>query len=115
RHRVAPRPLGEEAARAGGRLGSLRPPGAGVTLQAAGTAVALDKVVKEKLPETEPSLGPSTSDSPATAPTPSAGWTPEWRQIGVSFVAGVIVAALLSLQLREMRKRKPDTQPASPE
>ena len=31
----------------------------------------------------------------------------EWRQIAVSFVAGAVIAILLSLQLREMRRRKP--------
>lgn len=110
--RLRPRFL-EEKVNALAPLGGLLPPGPAAALDAAATAAALDKIYKEPLPDRELSSAPVQVDSPASPP--SAGWTPEWRQIAVSFVAGIIVAALLSLQLRELRKRKPDTQPASRE
>jgi hypothetical protein len=96
-------------------LVGLLPPGPGVGLDAIGTLAALERIGDKPLPEREIPAAPPATTSPATAPAPSAAWTPEWRQIGVSFVAGAVVAALLSLQLREMRKRKQDTQPASQE
>src|SRR5262249_30982287 len=109
--RLTPRFLEEKATVSLAPLGALMPPGVATTLEGVGAAVALEKIGKEPLPDRDYDLTRTTIDSPAT-PSPS-GWTPEWRQIAVSFVAGVIVAALLSLQLREIRKRKPDSQPAS--
>jgi len=112
--RMRPRFLEEKATAALVPLSGLLPPGAAVTLEAAGTAMALEKIVKGPLPETDYSAAAET-DSPPPAAAPPSTWTPEWRQIGISFVAGAIVAALLSLQLREIRKRKRDAQPASQE
>jgi hypothetical protein len=112
--RLRPRFL-EEKVKVIAPVGGILPSGPAAALEAAATVVALEKVYTEPLPEREYDLAPAPTDSPATAPAPSAGWTPEWRQIAVSFVAGVIVAALLSLQLRELRKRKSDAQPASRE
>src|SRR5262249_16262238 len=111
-NRLTPRFLEEKATASLAPLGALMPPGVAPTLEGVATAMALEKIGKEPLPDRDYNLAPSPIDSPAPPPPPS-GWTPEWRQISVSFVAGVIVAALLSLQLREIRKRKPDSQPAS--
>jgi hypothetical protein len=112
--RMRPRFLEEKATASLVPLSGLLPPGAAVTLEAAGTAMALEKIVPEPLPETDYSAA-AEADSPPPAASPPSTWTPEWRQIGISFVAGAIVAALLSLQLREMRKRKRDAQPAPQE
>ncbi|HMF12717.1 MAG TPA: tetratricopeptide repeat protein, partial [Gemmataceae bacterium] len=86
-NRMRSRFLEEKATAALVPLSALMPPGAAVTLEAGGTVVALDKIVKEPLPDSEPSTAAETDSPPPAAPPPAA-WTPEWRQIGVSFVAG---------------------------
>jgi len=98
-------------------LGGILPPGPSAALDAGATARAMDQIMQAPLPTEEPNFPTDVAAaSPASNPSPSAGtWTPEWRQISVSFVAGVIVALLLSMQLREMRKRKQDAQPAAKE
>jgi tetratricopeptide (TPR) repeat protein len=112
--RLRPSLLREKVSTPLAPLAGLLPAVPGTALDAVNTIAALEKISKEPLPsfQEEPSPLP---ESPATTPTPSSGWTPEWRQIAVSFVAGAFVAALLSLQLREMRKRRQDAQPASQE
>ena len=95
-------------------LGELLGPAPAAVLDAAGAVMALEKIMQEPLPKEEQIFEAAANDAPAGAPAPSATWTPEWRQIGI-FVVGAIVGALLSLQLREMRKRKRDAQPASQE
>jgi tetratricopeptide (TPR) repeat protein len=102
----------EEKVKALSPLGGLLPPAPAVALDAAAAAVALDKIYQEPLPAPEMDVAPVDT---AAAPPASTGWTPEWRQIAVSFVVGAVVATLLSLQLREIRRRKQDVQPASRE
>jgi tetratricopeptide (TPR) repeat protein len=95
-------------------LAGLMPPGPNAALDASSTAIALQTIAQAPLPKEEPSFA-EIAGSPASTEPASAAWTPEWRQISVSFVAGVIVALLLSMQLREMRKRKHDAAPAAKE
>jgi hypothetical protein len=113
--RLRPSFLREKAGTQLAPLVGLLPAGPGAALDAANTVTALEKIAKEPLPEAGLATEVTPPDSPTAAPTPSAPWTPEWRQIAVSFVAGAFVAALLSLQLREMRKRRQDAQTASQE
>jgi hypothetical protein len=106
----------ETALRSPGPVRQLIDPAAAALLDVVGTLNALEFVKNLPPPQFDPtqSVG-SASPAPAPAPEPSRPWTPEWRQIAVSFVAGVVVALLLSLQLRELRKRRqqPDAEPAS--
>jgi tetratricopeptide (TPR) repeat protein len=103
----------EEKVKALAPLGGLLPPAPAAALDATAAAMALDRIYQEPLPAQEVDAAPL--DTAAPPPPASNGWTPEWRQIAVSFVAGAVVATLLSLQLREMRKRKQDVQAASRE
>jgi tetratricopeptide (TPR) repeat protein len=108
-----PRFIEEKARSSLAPLAYLLPPGPGFTLEATGTVQALHKVNAEPLPEYEPTVSPIEPPSPASEA--SRPWTLEWRQIAVGFVVGVVVALLLSLQLRELRKRRQqqDAEPAS--
>jgi hypothetical protein len=82
----------------------LLPPGVSPTLGAAGLAMALENVSPN--PRGQVDLEPSAvTETPRSSPS-SSGWSPEWRQIAVSFVAGAVVATLLSLQFRELRRRR---------
>jgi tetratricopeptide (TPR) repeat protein len=57
--------------------------------------------VSDKIPS-----GPETTPTvPPTAPQ-TASWLPDWRTVVVSFAAGMIVMALLSLQVREWQRRR---------
>jgi hypothetical protein len=66
------------------------------------------------LPEYQPSVSPVTPP-PSPPRDASRPWIPGWQQIAVSFVLGAVIALLLSLQLRELRKRRQqqDAEPAS--
>ena len=44
--------------------------------------------------------------APDTPPTPPPAWLPDWRQLGVGFVSGAVVAALAALQWGEWRRRR---------
>lgn len=109
-----PRFIEEKVTRSLAPVAYLLPPGVGFTLEATGAVDALHKVNPEKPPDFKPTV---LATNPAAPPSNEAArpWTPEWRQIGVSFVAGVVIALLLSLQLRELRKRRQqqDAEPAS--
>jgi hypothetical protein len=96
-------------------VAGLLPPGPGAAVNAGNTTLALQKTVQMPLPKEDTLVPGDIPTSPASNAVFSANWTPEWRQIIVSFVAGVIVALLLSMQLREMRKRKQDAAPATKE
>jgi hypothetical protein len=97
-------------------LSGILPPAPSAMLDAVATAEAMHVIMQAPLPREEPNFATDVAPSPASNTSPPSGtWTPEWRQISVSFVAGVIVALLLSMQLREMRKRKQDAEPAAKE
>jgi hypothetical protein len=100
--------LGEKAKLSAQPIGGLLPAGPGVVLEAVGWASALDRVTKDLKPEPAMVLAPDSTPPPPA----KAGWAPDWRQIVVSFVAGAVVATLLSMQFREFRRRK---QPQSAE
>jgi tetratricopeptide (TPR) repeat protein len=95
--------------------GGLLPAGPSAVLNAGNSMLALQKIVQAPLPKEDTLAADNIATSPATNDQAKINWTPEWRQISVSFVAGVIVALLLSMQLREMRKRKQETAPATRE
>src|SRR5262249_11089943 len=97
-------------------VAGLLPPGPSAALDAGATAKAMHEIMQAPLPKEELNFATDVAPSPASnTSSPTGSWTPEWRQISVSFVAGVIVALLLSMQLREMRKRKQDVEPAAKE
>jgi hypothetical protein len=91
----------------------LLPPGPRLMLEGVGWASALDKVIRE--PTKRNGLGvdlraqSQTPEETPAAQSPRAPWMPDWRQITVSFVAGAVVATLLSMQLRELRRRRQET------
>jgi tetratricopeptide (TPR) repeat protein len=95
-------------------LGGMLSPGIEPLLDAAGTVAALDKIMQMPVPEREYKISPEPTATPPPAPSPPGEWTFDWRQTTVSFVAGVAVALLLSLQFREMRKRKQQDVAAAP-
>jgi hypothetical protein len=113
--RLRPSFANEKAKASLAPLGDLLGPAPAAVLDTAGAVMAIEKIIQEPLPKEEQIFDVAPTDPAANAPVQTGTWTPEWRQIGISFVAGAIVAALLSLQLREMRKRKRDAQPASQE
>jgi hypothetical protein len=99
-------------------LGPVRPfidPTAAGLLDVVNTLAALEKVKVLEPPKFDPAPSVSSEPSAPAPQEPSRPWTPEWRQIAVSFVAGAVIATLLSLQLRELRKRRQqqDAEPAS--
>jgi len=53
----------------------------------------------------EAAVDAESETSRATTPAPP-GWMPDWKQVGVGFGAGVVVALLLSMQLRQMGRPK---------
>lgn len=70
-----------------------------------------------RLPDTEPVTPPvvqpaaktDAPSSPAEKPLENSApqsWTPDWRQVGVGFLAGVLVAVFAQLQVREIRRRR---------
>jgi hypothetical protein len=56
-------------------------------------------------PVAGPALGGGGTNVAAAPPPPN--WLPDWRTLGVGFGAGVIVAVLGALQVREWRRRRP--------
>jgi tetratricopeptide (TPR) repeat protein len=58
-----------------------------------------------------PTNGAPTIAGPTAPPTPAptavSDWMPQWRQIGVGFAAGALVAFLVGQQLRQLRRRAP--------
>ncbi len=50
---------------------------------------------------------PTTDDADKPPPTPAPPpWMPDWRQVGVSFAAGVLFTVFTGLQFREVRRRR---------
>jgi hypothetical protein len=51
---------------------------------------------------------PSKPSEPAAAASTTAteSWVPNWRQLGVGFGAGALVALLLGMQIRQMGRGK---------
>jgi tetratricopeptide (TPR) repeat protein len=82
-------------------IGPLISPGLGSTLDAVGWAGALYEVKEQPTKAEGPAITP---DQPP--PEAASSWTFDWRQIAVSFAAGAVIATLLSMQLRELRRRK---------
>src|SRR5262249_36160897 len=88
-------------------LSGLLPPGPTASLDAVSTAQAMNAIMQAPLPKVEPNFATDVAPASTSTPSQSTGsWKPEWWHSAVGFVAGVIVALLLSMQLREMRKRK---------
>ena len=79
------------------------PSGAGVVLDNMALVSALDRALA--MEEAAPKSLPLAEAAPPPAP-PAIGWSLDWRQIGVSFGAGVVVALLFSWQVRELRRRR---------
>ena len=97
-------------------LSGLLPPGPSAALDAAATAQAMNAIMQAPLPKQDPNFATDIVTTPTDNSSRTTGsWKPEWWHIAVGFVAGVIVALLLSMQLREMRKRKQDAAPAAKE
>jgi tetratricopeptide (TPR) repeat protein len=84
-------------------LGGLLPSGPGIVLDTLVSMQAIEKVKNEPAPPLDLGVSPALGNPPDN---PAPAWQPEWRQIAVSFVAGAVIAILLSLQFREMRRRK---------
>ena len=112
-HRLRPDYVKAKAGSAWAPLVALLPPAPAVALDAVGSVQAIEEIVPKPLPKSDVSPTADDIGASSAAPTSGVSWTLEWRQIAVSFVAGAVVAALLSLQLREMRKRRDKVQAAS--
>lgn len=88
---------------------ALAPPGAGALAQEAGFNLLPayeTKRLQDELTRKAATPQAGADSSPPAAPPAKGDWLPDWRQISVSFVAGMVVATLLSMQFREYRRRR---------
>ncbi len=63
------------------------------------------RLANERRRNTQASADPGPA-TPSTSPSTSQSWVPNWRQLGVGFGAGVLVALLLSMQMRQLGRAK---------
>jgi tetratricopeptide (TPR) repeat protein len=92
--------------------GQLTAPGIGAVAQEMGWAAAHTRA--GQLDGEVPISSPAAPESSASPPAPS-GWVPDWRGMGVSFVAGVVVALLGALQWQQWRRRRQPAADSRPE
>jgi len=78
------------------------PLGAAPMLQTIGLVVAIDKRNNTPGAKREGPGSPPPEKQPAT----SAKWALEWKQIIVSFAAGMVLAMLISQQVRQYQRRR---------
>jgi hypothetical protein len=79
--------------------------GAGDLMQEASwVAVATETVAKANVSPPKPAPPPPPAPVAPAAGTES--WVPNWRQLGVGFGAGALVALLLSMQFRQMGRTR---------
>jgi len=57
-------------------------------------------------PERTAPIATGQPPPPATPPPAPSNWAPDYRQVGIGFVAGLLVAVFVGMQLRESRRRR---------